>query len=329
MYLHSGKGWYVAGMSPGKAGKWCTVRIDKHKARIEGKPGGWSAIDRARIAAWRGREVDVDTEFYVAALGKLGDEAADVLIALVGGTTSRGRQWTQALATYLDTLGLPYRLLAEQDITSDRLKGIALVVLPDNPSMAKERVQMVATFIGKGGKLLSFHSLPEQLGPLAGIELGQTVSIPTTSGLRIQLAFLGTGPRLPRRSEPSYFIATSRRCQRRSVSGENSVPNWRSRSLPSFMPAVASRRLSESSRMIRLWPSFFRRMRLSSLRNSITSCCWRLIQPANATMKNVHGFQVIRPRTVAALGRQRNARMRLVAPRPRRSWAQLHLGIPG
>ncbi len=36
-----------------------------------------------------------------------------------------------------------------------------------------------------------------------------------------------------------------------------------------------SRRLWESFRMIRLWPSFSRRMRFSVRRYSIASCCWR------------------------------------------------------
>jgi hypothetical protein len=44
------------------------------------------------------------------------------------------------------------------------------------------------------------------------------------------------------------------------VSGENKVPNWRSRSLPSFIAAVARRRFWDSFRMRRFQPSFSRRI---------------------------------------------------------------------
>jgi hypothetical protein len=78
-------------------------------------------------------------------------------------------------------------------------------------------------------------------------------------------------------------------CQRRMVSGEKSVPHWRSRSLPSLMASVARRRFWDSFRMRRLWPSFSRRMRFSVRRYSITSCCWRFVQAAMATTMKCQG----------------------------------------
>ena len=67
--------------------------------------------------------------------------------------------------------------------------------------------------------------------------------------------------------------------------------------------------------MRRLWPSFSRRIRFSVQRYWMTSCCRRFIQPASAIAKKVQGFQVIRAEKIMAHGRQRNARMKLVAPR--------------
>ena len=56
---------------------------------------------------------------------------------------------------------------------------------------------------------------------------------------------------------PSYFPATSIRCHFTIVSGEKIASTWRSTSSPSFVAAVARRRFCDTSRMIRLWPSFF------------------------------------------------------------------------
>ena len=87
------------------------------------------------------------------------------------------------------------------------------------------------------------------------------------------------------------FIRHKRLCHFSSVSGEKSVPTSANRSRPSFLAAEASRRFWATFRMSRLWPSFSRRMRFSSLRYSIASCCRWFIQPATATVMKVHGFQ--------------------------------------
>ena len=72
VYFGSGEGWYTTAFPVEADGKWNDVEIRKEDTRIEGTPAGWSKVDRIRISAWRG--MDVDTTLYLAGFVATGEQ---------------------------------------------------------------------------------------------------------------------------------------------------------------------------------------------------------------------------------------------------------------
>jgi len=179
LYFQSGDGWYTATFAPGEKGKWCTVAIDKDEMHIEGKPAGWSAVSTIRISAWRGS--DVDTEFYVADFRLAGEGAR---IAIIRGESAARNapgevesvvQFTGAIARMLRDLGLEYTVINDSDLSAERLKEYAVVILPHNPVMPDAAAEAIAKFVEGGGKVIAFYSLHPKLREVLGVTGGSHV----------------------------------------------------------------------------------------------------------------------------------------------------------
>lgn len=92
---------------------------------------------------------------------------------------------------------------------------------------------------------------------------------------------------------PSYFMAMSFRCQRRTVSGVTILQHVESSLRPSAFPSTASRRRWSSLGRGRFFPSNSRRTLFSSMRYSMTAACSRFIHPAIPMSKICHGFRCV------------------------------------
>jgi hypothetical protein len=82
VYLHSGDGWYRGNFDASSTTLWTPVQIHKKDMAVEGQPAGWGKVDTLRISAWRGQ--DVDTEFYIAAMGLLARAESRVVRTICG-----------------------------------------------------------------------------------------------------------------------------------------------------------------------------------------------------------------------------------------------------
>lgn len=179
VYLHSGEGWYRGGFDAPASDGWAAVRINKNATNIEGRPAGWGKIDTIRISAWRGQ--DVDTEFYIAALGVFGT-AGRIVIVRGDSVASEApneldavRQYTQVMSEFFDRAGLSHTVLSDHDVTPERLMGIKLVVLPYNPNVPDNVTGEIAKYLQAGGKLIACYTLPGRLESIAGIRVGPHV----------------------------------------------------------------------------------------------------------------------------------------------------------
>jgi uncharacterized lipoprotein YddW (UPF0748 family) len=176
VYLHSGDGWYRGNFDASAVAAWVPVQIQKKDMAVEGRPAGWGQVDILRISAWRGQ--DVDTEFYIAALGLLGaggkiavirndsvaDSAPEELDAV--------QRYTDVMAQFLERAGLSYVVVSDADVTPGRLRGTKLAILPHNPRMPDRVVDGIAAFLREGGKLLACYHLPQALEPVVGLRNG-------------------------------------------------------------------------------------------------------------------------------------------------------------
>jgi len=173
VYLHSGDGWYTASFDSSAMEPWGVVRIPKNSMHVEGHPGGWSEIDRLRISAWRGQ--DKDTAFYLCDLGLFG---TGTKIVVVRGDSVAGhapeelnavQEYTSRMCAFLTRAGLSHLVLLDADVTAERLKNTALVILPHNPAMPNGVADEIGRFLNAGGKLLACYHLPGSLEGLVGI----------------------------------------------------------------------------------------------------------------------------------------------------------------
>jgi uncharacterized lipoprotein YddW (UPF0748 family) len=176
VYLHSGDGWYRGQFDAPASAKWSAIKIHKNATDIEGQPAGWGSIDTIRISAWRGQ--DIDTEFYIAAIGQFGTGGK---IVVVRGDSAASqapdelkavRQYTNIMGEFLDRAGLSHLVLSDLDITPERLRGIKLIILPHNPKVPDKTVAEITKFLQAGGKLIACYTLPKHLEPIVGIRVG-------------------------------------------------------------------------------------------------------------------------------------------------------------
>ena len=136
-YLHSGNGWYAGRFEQLERSCWNRIVVEKEDMEVERAPGGWRKIDRIRISAWRGE--DVDTVFYIADMGLLGNDAP--ILVIRGDSVTRSEPlevgsvtaYTRSVAEHLRNLGLSYCVMSDLDVTLERLRGKKLVILPHNP----------------------------------------------------------------------------------------------------------------------------------------------------------------------------------------------------
>jgi len=202
LFFQSGDGWYTGTFTPTEKGKWCTVAVDKDEMRIEDKPAGWSTISTIRISAWRGS--NADTEFYATDFSLVGGKARIAIIR--GESAARDApgevdsvvEYTGAIARNLRDLGLEYTVINDLDLTAERLKKYALVILPHNPAMPDAAAEAVARFVEGGGKLIAFYAVPGRLCEVLGVTGGPHVSqkFPGQfASIRFQAAELLEAPR--------------------------------------------------------------------------------------------------------------------------------------
>jgi uncharacterized lipoprotein YddW (UPF0748 family) len=173
VYLHSGDGWYRGNFDASSTTLWTPVQIHKKDMAVEGHPAGWSKVDTLRISAWRGQ--DVDTEFYIAAIGLFGKGGKIVIVRndsvanSAPGELDSVKQYADVMAQFLDRVGLSYVVVSDLDVTAEGLKGTKLVILPYNPKMPDTVVDGIAKFLAEGGKLIACYQLPKALEAVVGI----------------------------------------------------------------------------------------------------------------------------------------------------------------
>lgn len=176
-YFHSGNGWYAGRFEQSEQSCWNRIVVEKEDTDVEGAPGGWGKIDRIRISAWRGG--DVDTVFYIADIGLLGRDAPILIIRGDSVTKSKPEEvgsvtaYTRSVAEHLTNLGLSYCVMSDLDVTLERLRDKKLVILSHNPGMPEAVALKIGKFLEYGGKMICFYILPPELESMVKMRRGR------------------------------------------------------------------------------------------------------------------------------------------------------------
>lgn len=175
-YFRSGNGWYHSSFSPPEEnGAWHRVTVMKSRCIAEGNPDGWSNITAVRISGWRsgtGR-----TRCALANMSTVGatpDVAivyADALAAKGGADVKGYMNFASTVNASLSSVGVESVIVADRDLTAEFLKGMRAVVLPYNPQMPSDKIDLLRTFVSEGRRILACYTQPREIYDMLGIRI--------------------------------------------------------------------------------------------------------------------------------------------------------------
>ena len=174
-YFRSGDGWYHGSFSPEENGVWQRVTVSKSQCGIEGKPEGWGKISMVRISGWRANTGKARCAIAnVAVIGGDPDIAviyADSLASKGGSEVKSYLNFAGTVSASLKAIGVESVIVADTDLTADALKGMAAVVLPYNPSIPADKIELLRTYVAGGGRILACYSQPPEITELLGVKI--------------------------------------------------------------------------------------------------------------------------------------------------------------
>jgi hypothetical protein len=197
IYFQSGEGWYHATFFPETPAAWNTITFDKANVAVEGRPAGWGQISTIRVSAWRAN--DVDTEFFLGGIRKVGVLGVDTLVVVLRGDAA-GRTSpelarnaglaAEAVAKNLRAVGIRCSVISDLELTEEQLKRVKLVVLPQNPVLPERVVGALLEYLRAGGKVLAFEAAPEKLLAALKLDRGELAKPPAAEQLLVMASTL-------------------------------------------------------------------------------------------------------------------------------------------
>lgn len=171
IYLESGEGWYVWGQPLKHPGRQ-RISIPRSDFSTEGRPAGWSRIERVRISPWRGAGADAAVIIHSLA-------ACMSPVVLIRGTASVGEAAERRIAvsvadrigSWLDAMEIPYATV-EDGTAPAALERARVAILGYNPKLPEAEFRAIEAFARRGGKLIVCYSSDERLARLMGFSLG-------------------------------------------------------------------------------------------------------------------------------------------------------------
>ena len=165
LYFRSGNGWYGAGFGIERG--WNRIRLGKGAFRTEGSPAGWDHVDGIRIAVWKSR--DLDTLCAVDDLHARSESIVVVSGRDAGPESQAARETAERIGDLLAAAGVPHGIHSSQDVRDGALQGRRVAILAYSPGMEREEVERICEFVDRGGKLITFYTLPNELAALLGL----------------------------------------------------------------------------------------------------------------------------------------------------------------
>lgn len=232
LHLHSGDGWYGVSFAavPGED----SVDLLRKKFEIEGQPGGWDHIDRVRVSVLRedGAERIVVLSGLEAMTrpARVGVYRNDSGVKVEPGVPEYVRRTGDAL----DRLSIAYEIVGDEEVSTGRLAGKQVAILPLNPVLPEASAAEIEKFVAGGGRLIVCYCVPAPLNGLLGVRSSDALSDGNT--LR-SFTFEPAGGRAAVTARQDSWIA-----RRVAVEAETQVRAvWIGRDgAPSSEPAVTS-----------------------------------------------------------------------------------------
>jgi uncharacterized lipoprotein YddW (UPF0748 family) len=190
-YLHSKNGWYAYDFEPKKVFSETTKQfhysgiISARPFRTEGKPEGFENVDTIRFSIWRPNQ-NVTQDATV----KL--QNIQIVPYSIYALLSESKEEIGTVNSFIDRLNrlnIPTGTISQSELTSNRLTGCKIFVLPLNSKLTTETITIIQSFVEQGGKLIAFYQLPPDLMKALGFESGQYLKSPQGSTALAKIRF--------------------------------------------------------------------------------------------------------------------------------------------
>ena len=175
IYFHSGDGWYRCSFSLCHPGRWNHVVLNKSLAESENQPGGWGKVDGVRVSF--GCFEDPDGAVSAIANFRPCQRHGEVLIvsAVSYGLANPGstgyKHYTEKAVQTMDELEIGCMSVADTEVSAEMLKGVRIVILPNNPQVPENLAGLLTEFVANGGKLIAAYKIPEEMTALLGVRI--------------------------------------------------------------------------------------------------------------------------------------------------------------
>jgi len=166
LYFRSGAGWYSSTFGNLQKG-WQVLQCARSNFIFSGTPTGWHFIDGIRFSPWKGQ--GSDTEIIANDLVLQNPQ-----IVVVRGTKSTAQDTVEAttalISACLDSWGIDYGAITEEDVENGMLTGTRLAIFPYSNNMSAAEVKQIENYISSGGKIIVFFTAPTAVFNLLGIQ---------------------------------------------------------------------------------------------------------------------------------------------------------------
>ena len=242
IYFHSVNGWYSTSFGIEEDSTWKHIVIDKGNMKFEGRPGGWANIDVMRIGYWRTTAGNGEATLGIANITVSGDNADVILIpaeSLISPNDSESKGYMTYASNFgksLANVGIPYRTVSDKDLSAEAFGTAKVAVLPYNPKVSKENVEILRDFIAKGGKLITTYATPNYILELLDVDYAQPIA-PQGGNYS---AILATENALPTQPKIAFQTTwTGKQIAPKETSHPRVIATWRSANgTNSNVPAV-------------------------------------------------------------------------------------------
>ena len=173
LYFQSGSGWYQHTVGIKKSG-WQKIMIPKDAFQIEDQPIGWNQITKIRLSPWRGEAIDsiveVDDLVAITVLSEIVVVHGDLTVKSGSPEATAVGKYSSQILSMLENMGIEAVMINDSDVESGKLSRCELAIFPYNPDISEKEIAETEKFVGAGGKIFVFYTIPVRMSSLLGIE---------------------------------------------------------------------------------------------------------------------------------------------------------------
>ena len=167
LYFRSPGGWFAQTINIPRNG-WQTLRFPRARFNESSTPAGWDQITGIRFSVWKGSSVNTS---MTATELRLDTPAIKIIQGSRTSSPGTAESTANLIAECLDAYSIEYGMVTDDDVETQGVGDVELVILPYNSNLPAQEVTYLENFVNGGGRLISFYLLEPSLADLLGMDV--------------------------------------------------------------------------------------------------------------------------------------------------------------